>query len=470
MENVCRRKRERSNAENELKYKQNKRILNEGLQSLNLNQYTTITDASIDDIDDLLPIDNHVGVIDSDTNHSYDTDDEAQNQPLEEEHLISVLKGGQIKYLRKVDFLVDELIRKSHRTEVSKQFCPKDFDSNLPSTLGPSPTTDHALSMPLWPVKIFDSVHFLEDESIVIHPHRLATVRPRNGSNAILLHDLAGGLYSNGVNGSPIGTPKVERDIFDLSDDLSDDSVQNVLPGGVQLAGDTTHSDWGIVDLRQEQQQTGAQSIGGQLSSPTHLSTAAVAEHNGQHSNGNNGNQFTKYRQQGVDKNSSSQRTRCMDSDDDDEDDDVMVSVWNNGDCNSSVAGSCDSTHSNLSTLSAESSPRVPYYIDADDNVYYMLDNPADGGGTQGGAGRGAGRGQMDDGDAANDSTAAQMRRNYLSSTTSSPRPQHYHLADEEEEAARYLGIRVGGAIPLNSTASVNSSNSDRMVMGDTPH
>ncbi len=38
---------------------------------------------------------------------------------------------------------------------------------------------------------------------------------------------------------------------------------------------------------------------------------------------------------------------------------------------------SCDgSEDSNVSTLSNVSAPRVPYYIDADDNVYYMLDRP----------------------------------------------------------------------------------------------
>ena len=57
------------------------------------------------------------------------------------------------KPIRKVDFLIDDLIRKSRRKyEPTLQSTEIDYDSNIPSSVGPKPTTDHILSSRYWPI------------------------------------------------------------------------------------------------------------------------------------------------------------------------------------------------------------------------------------------------------------------------------------------------------------------------------
>lgn len=59
-----------------------------------------------------------------------------------EDMSIEVLIKGK-KFVRKVDFLIDNLIRKTRKLN---RFPSYDFDSNIPNTIGPQPTTDHAIS------------------------------------------------------------------------------------------------------------------------------------------------------------------------------------------------------------------------------------------------------------------------------------------------------------------------------------
>ena len=54
--------------------------------------------------------------------------------------------GGRYKYARKVDFLIDEIIRKSRRT-YEYEHRLNDGDWYIPNTLGPQPTTDRAISV-----------------------------------------------------------------------------------------------------------------------------------------------------------------------------------------------------------------------------------------------------------------------------------------------------------------------------------
>ena len=55
----------------------------------------------------------------------------------------AIFPRGRYKYARKVDYLIDEIIRKSRRT-----FCqPDEREITVPSSIGPQPTTDHALSI-----------------------------------------------------------------------------------------------------------------------------------------------------------------------------------------------------------------------------------------------------------------------------------------------------------------------------------
>ncbi len=359
MDSRNRLKRDRSNVENELKYRQNKRILNEGLQSLSLSQYTAITDDIDEDLggvlykaDDQTHVENIKTRSDSEctVDSVKSNEDASQTHAPEEEHLISVLKGGQVKYLRKVDFLVDDLIRKTHRTEVSKLYCPKEFDSKIPSTTGPSPTLDHILSNPLWPVKLFDSAHLLNSPN---DAKSRWVIKAGGDSNAVDLH----------------GDHQPEASSFNSFEDSdyeSDDDVDNSIRGytvhhlknnarkelaqGVKsklpctLAGDSTHSDWGIQDVGSRSGQAPQQSFSsGQWRGQSSVDSDAMD---------------AEEEQEDLVAHKSRVERKYSDS--------VM------GDSAESTCSSSNvSNVSNVSTLSNLSAPRVPYYIDADDHVYF---------------------------------------------------------------------------------------------------
>jgi hypothetical protein len=67
----------------------------------------------------------------------------ASNLHSDDEAKFPNFSRGRFKYARKVDYLIDEIIRKSRRT-----FCQSDErEITVPSSIGPQPTTDHALSI-----------------------------------------------------------------------------------------------------------------------------------------------------------------------------------------------------------------------------------------------------------------------------------------------------------------------------------
>ncbi|KAJ1405200.1 hypothetical protein B484DRAFT_457121, partial [Ochromonadaceae sp. CCMP2298] len=68
-----------------------------------------------------------------------------------DEILISVLKGGSHKYIRKVDYLIDEVIRKARKTEYSA--VGDNAYSDIPNSVGPHPLTDRPLGT-LWPTVV----------------------------------------------------------------------------------------------------------------------------------------------------------------------------------------------------------------------------------------------------------------------------------------------------------------------------
>ena len=75
-------------------------------------------------------------------------------QSEESENLYSMLKSGTRKYGRRVDYLVDELIRKSQRTCISTASSADfDIEAVVPSSIGPHPLTDRPLGK-LWPTVV----------------------------------------------------------------------------------------------------------------------------------------------------------------------------------------------------------------------------------------------------------------------------------------------------------------------------
>lgn len=79
-------------------------------------------------------------------------EDSLQNQ--HSENVYSMLKNGTRKYGRRVDYLVDELIKKSQRTYAnSSSSSDFDLEAILPSSIGPHPLTDRPLGK-LWPTVV----------------------------------------------------------------------------------------------------------------------------------------------------------------------------------------------------------------------------------------------------------------------------------------------------------------------------
>lgn len=67
---------------------------------------------------------------------------------------IHVIKGGKVKYLRKIDYLVDDLIRKSQRKELNKYYENDSMVMMIPSSVGPNPLNDQRIISNLWPMII----------------------------------------------------------------------------------------------------------------------------------------------------------------------------------------------------------------------------------------------------------------------------------------------------------------------------
>lgn len=87
------------------------------------------------------------------------------------------------KYGRRVDFLVDELIRKSRR--VAEQHCnnynTSDSDFQIPSNVGPQPTTDLALT-PSWPCSVSANALVPLDSSSILAFTPFPTISSKTSS------------------------------------------------------------------------------------------------------------------------------------------------------------------------------------------------------------------------------------------------------------------------------------------------
>ena len=76
------------------------------------------------------------------------------NKSSSYDSFIHVIKGGKVKYLRKIDYLVDDLIRKSQRKELNKYYENDSMVMMIPSSIGPNPLNDQRIISNLWPMII----------------------------------------------------------------------------------------------------------------------------------------------------------------------------------------------------------------------------------------------------------------------------------------------------------------------------
>lgn len=210
------KKRDRSEAFDEI-YTENKKILHDGFRSLSLQEplsqnpavgqgtgaaYTLhqcvghdlfrMDSAGSCDTEISKESGNHGTEIAIQKMQSFDSvasqdsadSDGPSSKSAEREYFVSVLRGGQRKYVRKVDYLVEELIRKSRKlTEIN--CLAENPDCVLPPYVGPSPRTDHALSI-IVPFST-DVCSLSSQAAKAIEPHLLSTAVSEGG-----LHHLSG--------------------------------------------------------------------------------------------------------------------------------------------------------------------------------------------------------------------------------------------------------------------------------------
>lgn len=175
------KKRDRSEAFVDEDYLKNKRILQEGFRSLSLNLENVTkkdipsyglyevhncpshdlfrlesectctkeqdkSDSKSLPTDSLGPVLEKNQSFDSMNSKSTESDEEDQLKMEEREYMVAMIKGGKRKYVRKVDYLVDELIRKTRKTCDIPVYVT-DTDAYLPPNIGPSPRVDQAISI-----------------------------------------------------------------------------------------------------------------------------------------------------------------------------------------------------------------------------------------------------------------------------------------------------------------------------------
>lgn len=157
-----RRKRDRSSADflDDSSYVKSKRVLHDCMRNMTLNERpselpparleesieTNNDDQSVCESDAGAKLERLNSV---ETTVSEEESDEERSrpapQPPEPDNFLAAFKGGRRQYVRKVDYLVDELIRKSQRTAAVR---PHHFQEiSIPSAVGPHPAVDHALSL-----------------------------------------------------------------------------------------------------------------------------------------------------------------------------------------------------------------------------------------------------------------------------------------------------------------------------------
>lgn len=170
----------------------------------------------------------------------------------ESEAFFSMLKGGRRQYVRKVDNLVDDLIRKTRRTEVHPSGTYEEM--SIPSVIGPSPTVDHALSLVLTDPYLAQAK--LHKHSKLLLPSPQTNYRNSNVTIELLDDD-----------------DDSEKEDNDLMIDTSDDpnnmmqdqtSSLHRSPGMIfngkkakgrpcpresSFSGEKTHADWGIEEV-----------------------------------------------------------------------------------------------------------------------------------------------------------------------------------------------------------------------------
>lgn len=153
---VERKKRARTSDDLQREYAKNKKLVNENLENLRIGggPSESFHPKNMENSGSMGDIDSDESIVSP--NNSETEAVENQRPETGHDYMISVLKGGQRKYLRKVDYLIDETIRKSQR-RISPGRNQRNInfgnDACIPGAVGPSPNIDSHLAK-LWPVPV----------------------------------------------------------------------------------------------------------------------------------------------------------------------------------------------------------------------------------------------------------------------------------------------------------------------------
>mmetsp|Transcript_19831 Transcript_19831/g.33175 ORF Transcript_19831/g.33175 Transcript_19831/m.33175 type:complete len:259 (-) Transcript_19831:4651-5427(-) len=157
----ARESRKRKVVESAEQYHQNKRLIDDGFRSLRVSSPRSVPQKLDENAVGGTHIASNPPLLQANTS-SVPVEDASIGLPSERsssdhtvdnDEMIAILKGGRRKYLRKVDYLVDNIIRKTHRTCSSVHGECNYLDPSIPSSVGPHPLTDSPLGM-LWPTVV----------------------------------------------------------------------------------------------------------------------------------------------------------------------------------------------------------------------------------------------------------------------------------------------------------------------------
>lgn len=189
----------------------------------------------------------------------YDSDMDNMNtlqlhRSMESDNLLSVLKNGTRKYGRRVDYLVDELIRKSQKIQRSSadQITDLDYEQIVPSSIGPHPLADRALGK-LWPTVVPTT----EGAALLRLAYETRACADGKGTNSVndsdscMDEDCQETDSSKDMNVSESGTELngIIEEYEHVSIDSGLQSEQACQGRANNLANNITHRDWGIEEV-----------------------------------------------------------------------------------------------------------------------------------------------------------------------------------------------------------------------------
>lgn len=88
-------------------------------------------------------------------------------------------------YSSHADFLVDEVIRKHRKNQFRDPYVPRDFESGIPSAVGPHPATDHALSVHVPSNLIAQCTQSVTPQNLAVLPKRESRAHHNNSTEAM---------------------------------------------------------------------------------------------------------------------------------------------------------------------------------------------------------------------------------------------------------------------------------------------